>query len=132
MIEEGIVALVQGTPAVAAIAPAGGFLGTAFPKDSDLPTWTHLTVSEPGQYTLSGRQSLTKRRMQIDCYANDPDSVVLLAQAIDAVLDGYRGTLPDDDSTVVQGCFRTDLQDFHGDDTRTSRRMLEYEIWFVN
>lgn len=131
MIEEGLVKLVQGDASVAAIATAGGGFLVDLPKNQTLPSWTHQVITGPGEYTLTGRQSLRKRRVQIDCFAADPDDAVNLAAAIDAVLDGFRGTLTDADSTVVQGCFRSDLIDFFDDAPRTNRRMLEYEIWFI-
>ena len=38
----------------------------------------------------------------------------------------------DPDSTVIQGCFRSNLIDFFDEASRTYRRMLEYELWFSN
>lgn len=131
MIEEGLVKLVQGNVSVAAIAVGGGGFLAELPKNQTLPSWTHMAVSEPGEYTLTGRQSLRKRRAQIDCFAADPDEAILLARAINLLLDGYRGTLTDADNTVVQGCFRSNVIDFFDDAPRTYRRMLEYEIWFI-
>ena len=126
MIEQGLVQLVQGTPAVAAIATAGGgFLGT-LPKDFLLPSWSYVIVSDPVDYELTGPVSLGCTRIQIDCYGTVGADAIRLAKAIDAVLIGYRGTLPDPDATVVQGCFRTNKLDFFDSDARNYRRMLEY------
>jgi hypothetical protein len=126
MIEQGIVTLVQGTPAVAAIATVGGgFLGT-LPKDAALPSWTYIIVSDPVDYELTGPVSLGSTRVQIDCYGASGADAIRLAKAIDTVLIGYRGTLPDPDNTFVQGCFRTNKIDTFDDDARNYRRMLEY------
>ena len=67
--------------------------------------------------------------VQIDCYAATRGEAVLLAAAIDAVLNGYAGTLADPDQTVVQGIFRINKRDFFDDARRTYRRMPEYEVW---
>ncbi len=129
MIELGVVLLVQGNAAVKAVAPNGGFFAQ-LPKDYTLPTWTYLTVSDVADYVLVGPMSFGQRRIQIDCYgANAPD-VIRLANAIDALLSGYRGTLTDPDATFVHGCFHSNMIDFFDVDSRTFRRMLEYQIWF--
>ena len=129
MIEAGLTQLVQADSAVHAICPVGGFLAQ-LPKDYTLPTWSYLMASDMPTYSFEGPNSLRSRRIQIDCYGSDGKQVIQLADAIDAVLNGYRGTLPDGDSIVVPGCFRSNLIDFPLDQNRSYRRMLEYVIWF--
>jgi len=123
--------LVQGTPAVAAIAASGGFLGQ-LPKDMVLPSWTYLYVGGTPDHTLAGERGPRHRRLQIDCYAYDQAGTITLASAIDVVLNNFRGTLSDPDSTFVQSCLmEQEPMDFPYDDaSRTFRRMIEYEIWF--
>jgi hypothetical protein len=129
MIELGVVLLVQGNNAVKAIAPTGGFFAQ-LPKDYALPTWTYQTVSDGADYVLVGPMSQSQRRVQIDCYGANAADVIRLGNAIDALLSGYRGTLTDPDSTFVHGCFHTNMIDYFDPDSRTFRRMLEYQIWF--
>jgi len=129
MIEEGLAKLVQGNSAVAAIAATGGYL-QMLPKDLKLPSWTHQVITEETDYTFLNVVDLRRRRVQIDCYANDPDDVVALANAIDAVLSGYHGTLADADSTIVQGVFQSTAIDFFDTASRSFRRALEYDVWF--
>lgn len=134
MLEAGIVALVMGNPAVLAIATTGGYL-LSLPKDQlteVTASWSYQVISDKGDYGLRGEHGLVMRRMQIDCYSDPthPGLCITLAKAIDKVLGGYQGTLPDVDSTVVFGCFRSDLTDFFDAAGRTYRRMLEYEINF--
>ena len=128
MIEQGFVQLVQGTGAVQAIAATGGFLAE-LPKDQTLPSWSYTTVADSADYVLAGPVDLGSWNVQIDCYAGTREQAVLLAAAIDAVLNGYAGTLADPDHTVVQGIFRINKRDFFDDARRTYRRMLEYEVW---
>jgi hypothetical protein len=129
MLEAGFVTLVMASGRVTAIAATGGYL-LELPKDQILPSWTYRVVSDHGDYGLRGEHGFVTRRFQIDCYGAKAADAILLAKAIDAVLSGWKGTLPDPDATVVHGCFRSDLSDFFDDPSRTPRRMLEYEIQF--
>jgi len=128
VIEEGIVQLVQSDAGVKAIAPLGGFL-VQLPKDQTLPSWAYSVVSKVPNTSLQSARGLAMLRLQIDCDGSAPD-VIQLAAAIDNVLHGYQGTLPDPDHTYVSCCFQSDTKDFFDDAGRTLRRMLEYEILF--
>jgi len=134
VIEQGLVMLVQGNLNVQAIAETGGFLAD-LPKDFTLPSWTYLRIGTNSEDTCNSPGTLTQTRLQIDCYSAEGQGadVIRLGQAIDDVLNGFRGVLPDDDATYVDSCFQSDLVDHPFDDaSRASyRRMLEYEIWFV-
>ena len=94
-----------------------------------LASWSFTTVADSADYVLAGPVDLGSWNVQIDCYANTREQAVLLAAAIDAVLNGYAGTLADPDHTVVQGIFRINKRDYFDDARRTYRRMLEYEVW---
>ena len=128
MTEQGFVLLVQSNTAVRAIAATGGFLAE-LPKDHPLPSWSYTTVADSADYALAGPVDLGSWNVQVDCYANTREQAVLLASAIDRVLNGYAGTLADPDHTVVQGIFRINKRDFFDDARRTYRRMLEYQVW---
>lgn len=129
MIEQGIALLVTGDGTVTGIAPVGGFL-SQLPNDQALPSWTYQFVSDIPGYSFQGENSLTARRLQIDCFATNGADVIRLADAIDKVLSAYKGTLTDADSTRVEGCFRTMRIDFFDADAQNYRRLLEYMIWF--
>jgi hypothetical protein len=130
MIEQGLVQLVQAHPAVSGIAAQGGFFAT-LPQNYTLPSWTYTVVSDSTDYLLSGPNGVGSRRIQIDCYALSAADAIRLAKAIFDQLNGYHGILPDPDATQVQGCFHSMTLDFFDVDSRTYRRMLEFEIWFV-
>lgn len=131
MIEDGIVKLVQSDPTVAAQCTFGGFYLT-LPKGTVLPSWSYQVVSEVTDYTLDGRTDLTPRRLQIDVYAMAGAEALNLARAIDNVLSGWHGALPDTQATVVQGIFRDNEIDFFDDASRTYRRMLEFFVNYDN
>lgn len=133
MIEQGLVMLLDGTGAVATLTAEGGGFLSELPKDQFLPSWSYLLVSHNPEATLTNVRGFAKFRIQIDCYGNTGPEVIALANAIDRVLQGFRGRLPDPDSTYVDSCFQSDLQDFPLDEAgRTFRRMLEYEICYAN
>jgi hypothetical protein len=125
--EQGFVALVNSDAGVSAVGSSGGYFAQ-LPKDK-IPGWTYLVVSDPSDYTLQGAVELSGMRLQVDCYGSTAAQAITLAKAIDRLLSGYQGTLPD--GTVVQGCFRTNRLSFFDDNARNYRRMLEYEIWYV-
>ena len=129
MIEQGIVSLIQSNATVAALCPAGGFLAM-LPANQALPSWTHATIGQTNGYTLQGPESLTMRRMQINCFGTTATEAMKLANAITKALDGYRGTLADPDATVVQANFADNVIDIFDADPRSYRRSLDFQIWF--
>jgi hypothetical protein len=130
MIEQGIVELVQADPTVAALCPVGGFL-SQLPQTATLPSWAYSTISLSRTYPLDNVERLTMRRIQIDVIASTSASVIHLANAIDAVLSGYRGTLPDPDATAVQGIFTDSMSDFFDTTARNYRRSIDYIVWYA-
>jgi len=110
----------------------GGFLAE-LPKDATLPAYTYRIISNRPHTTLQTYTGFAEARIQIDCFGATPASVMTLANAINTVLHGHRGTLPDPDSTFLHSCFRSDMMDFPFDpDARNYRRMVEYELFYVN
>jgi hypothetical protein len=130
MIEQGLVRLVNASTAVTTICPAGGFFAS-LPKDQPRPSWAYTIVSRVTDYSLAGRQQHTQIRLQLDVFGDDAADCINLANAIDAQINGFKGTLTDPDAMVVQGIFLADQIDFFDDTARTFRRMLEYEVHFV-
>jgi hypothetical protein len=129
MFEEGLVSLLQADPAVGAMAPYGGFM-SILPKGIALPAWCYTVVTEKPEYTLRGKAGLIKTAIQIDCFGDSGADALALAYAIDNVLSGYRGTLPDPDATGIDSCFETNrITEPLDPASRTFRVILEYEIW---
>ncbi len=133
MIDIGLVMLVNNGLSSPPSTIGGFFL--QLPKNQPLPSWTYRGISQTPNTTLRSSTGLRQRRIQIDCYGSrlgDGSDAIELAASIDAVLNGYQGTLPDPDSTYVSSCFQSDVIDFFDDSLRTYRRMLEYELLFVD
>lgn len=133
MLEDGIVLLICADATVASIAPIGGFLAEAA-KNLVPPTWTYLFAGGSTEYTLQGERGPRMRRLQIDAYgATDVggSDAIMLSVAIDAVLDNFRGLLPDPDQTGVLSCLmEEEPHDFYDEASRTYRRMTEYLICY--
>lgn len=141
MIEQGIVKLIQSAPSITPICPYGGYMAQLLPKDATafMPTWTWRIISNLPDTGLRFSRGLAFCRFQIDVYGH-PDrrgtDCLQLAAAIDSLLSGYQGTLPDADplasppvaGTFVSSIFGFDQSDDFNDSLRSYRRMLEYEI----
>ena len=130
MIEQGVVMLVQNNPAVQAICSHGGYW-LSLPKDPTFPSWCYTVISSVTERTLDHQKLLCFERWQLDVFSNDGGDCMRLACAIDDALDHYTGILPDPDSTLLQGAFRSDIIDYFDPTIRNYRRSLEYELHFV-
>jgi hypothetical protein len=135
VIEQGIVMLVQAglVTSPPTIVPPGGFYAE-LPKDllsASVPqAWTYDFVNEGGTYTHDGPQPLTGATLEIVCHGYQAKDAINLAKAINQVLSGYKGTLPDPDHTQVSGIFSMHKSDFFSDQSRTYRRVLGYHLWY--
>lgn len=118
----------SGSPPIA--LAVGGFAGH-LEENQPLPAYTYKVVS-PNQYTgLQFFKGLTMWRFQFDCFGATAVVAQTLANAIDRILNGFTGTLPDPDSTWVNVCLQTDRNGPNfSDSARNFWVMLEYEIWF--
>lgn len=133
MLESGLVQLLNNDPGVSAITPTGGFGFDELAKNMCLPSWAFRFVGGRSYVTLRSAQGLRWRRLEIHCMAGDADTTIGLAIAINAVLEGFSGLLPDNaPSTMVDSIFNTNTPvDFFDAGTRTYRRVLEYQVTFI-
>lgn len=129
MIEQGLVKLVQGNAGVLALCKSGGF-DSELPKDFSLPTWIYTIVYDHSDPTLLSFKTLNRFCIQIDCFGKTAGEALTLAKTISGVLDGFRGTLADDDSCWIDCCFSTDRQNFFEDAPRNYRRMIEFTAMY--
>ena len=134
MVEQGLVALIQGGLGTPPIAPGGW--PVMLPEDqiskSAPMAWVYRSLAAPPTYVLEGQDALTDWDIAIDCHGFTMAHAVQLARAIDGVLrGGYAGVLSDPDHTRVQGIFRQPpLADGFSDLTRSYVRTLEYKIQY--
>lgn len=133
-VEQGIVQLVQSSSSVLALCQRGGYW-LQLPKDPapTFPNWSWRVISSNPDIGLQFTRGLTFLRFQIDTYgaaALRGTDCLKLAAAIDSVLSGFVGALPDPEATIVSSCFGSDQSDTFIDSSRSYRRMLEYEIQY--
>jgi hypothetical protein len=138
VIDQGILMLVNNGLASASppVAYGGGFLDQMAPPNAGYPFWVYRVISQVPNTGLLFAKGLRMRRIQIDVMgdpspAGNGSDALALADAIDGILNGYAGNLPDPDSTFVSSCFQSDLIDEYDTALRTPKRLLEYEIQFA-
>ena len=127
MIEQGLVMKIQ---AESGYSTVGGFAGQ-LPENLPAPVYFYKVISDQANTTLQSFKGFGSRMFQFDCFGAKAVDAQLLANAIDVVLNGFHGTLPDPDSTRVDSIFRTDRM---GPEPSSSSRnfwvMLEYKVWY--
>lgn len=89
--EEELRALLTGSAAVTAIAPAGRINWGTHPQGAGLPGIVLNVVSGAERYTMQGPDGLSVARVQVDCWAQDYGQAKGLSRAVLAALSGYRG-----------------------------------------
>jgi hypothetical protein len=131
LIELGLVLLIQSGLGSPPLAP-GGFAGI-LPKDFAGVAYTWKVVSGKPSTGLQFTRGLRMRRFQIDCFGPTAAQAMELAGAIDATLNGFRGSLPDPDSTYVDSSIREGEPEGpeYSDSARNYWVMLEYEVWYA-
>lgn len=109
---------------------AGGFAGQ-LPENATVPAYTYNVFSDPANTTLRSVSGFGNRRFQFDVFGPRAVDAQLLANAIDRVLNGFSGALPDPDSTKVDSIIRTDrMGPKYSDSARNFWVMLEYSVWY--
>jgi hypothetical protein len=139
VLNQGLVILINANPAVQAILcgaaaglPEGNFV--QLPADKDLPTWTFTDITPKLNTTLQSTFGLRSVRWQVDCFGKRDGrglDATRLATAIEGVLNGFQGTLSDEDSTYVSFCETTDTHNFFDKAARSFRRMIEFTVTFA-
>jgi hypothetical protein len=114
----------------------GGWAFNELQMNSPLPSWAWRFVGGlPLGIHLLGTRGLKWTRFEVHCMGQNSDQAVFLANAIDNVLDGFSGYLPD-----ANGSFPGTLVDlivplnspldFFDPPPRSMRRVLEYKVTF--
>ena len=93
MIEEGLHALILADTATQSLI-AGRLYPVIWPDVPTFPLCTFQRASTSTQSVLSGPLSLQTCRVQYDAWSQRYSDVKALFAAIDNVLNGYAGTLP--------------------------------------
>lgn len=122
MIEAGLTTLLSANAPLQALI--GSCLYPVFvPENTAYPCISYQAVSATSEYALDGSSERTKR-LQFDVWGRNYADCKAVAAALDAVLDGFSGPLPD--GTVILGAFRGVELDLSEQYSRTYRTMIEY------
>jgi hypothetical protein len=137
VIEQGLMLLIQsglGSPPMV----SGGFLDQ-LPENwmsTNEYGYMYRIISLPDakdNHGLTFSVGFEKIRFEVNCYGATAAAKLTLARAVNTVLQGFQGFLPDPDETRVYCCMRSDIMDFPYDSSaRNFRRMLEFEISYNN
>jgi hypothetical protein len=93
---------------------------------------TYKNIPSPGTEYGFGTDSTNFAGIQFDAFGPSYVANKRVLLAIDAVLSGYTGTLPDDDATRVIFAAQTASPDHFENDGKVFRSISEYEIQYSN
>lgn len=105
------------------------------PPNFPYPSWTWTAIHEEAEAALQSPNGFFRRRFEIACYGNTNGTgadVINLANAINNVLNGFVGYLPDPHNIFVGVCWNIDETDSFDSSARSKERRLEYEILWAN
>jgi hypothetical protein len=129
MIEQGLVKLVQADATVQSLVNFRGGRGTALPKDAELPSWCYTVIAHDPQVTLD-EVPLQSMMVQIEAYGKELADAIPVAHAIERLLNNFRGTLEDEDSTYVSITTQVGKVDFQNPESRNHCRAVTYTFHF--
>ena len=117
-------ALLTGSAAVTALAPASQINFGTHPQGKPFPAIVLNLVSDAGGHTLTGVDGLSNGRVQVDCYADDYGAAKTLSHAVRAVLDAYSGG-------GFSGIFHTATRDGREGGTNEADRPFRVSLDFL-
>ena len=97
------------------------------PQNVTLPAVTYQIVAGPTTHYSHGGPSDYAVSLQFDCWAEDADGAIDLAQEVQDALDGYSGTW---DDVTVGSVFLSVVLDDYEPDTRLYRRLRQADIHY--
>jgi hypothetical protein len=96
----------------------------SIPQGQPYPSVAMHVIDEVTESTMTGPDGLFQGRVQIDCYALTYSQSKILARAIIAVLDGYRGG-------VFSGIFLASARDSRESGTNEADRPFRVSLDFA-
>ncbi len=99
------------------------------PQDVVKPYIVFSKISAPRDHTHDGGSGLVNARFQFSCFATTYQVAKQVAGLIQAVLQGYSGTLGGAGGVVVNGCFYEDETDLYEPDSALFHVAVDYRLW---
>lgn len=106
-IKEALRAFLIADNTISSLISSRVYQGT-LPQDATLPAILLTRIAAPGDYNASGSTSMKRATYQVDCWADGRDGADDLADAVNNLINGYRGAMGD---VTVHGIFRQDQDD---------------------
>lgn len=135
MFEAGLYQLMKNDSGISALV-SGRIFGGRAPKtvtDSSYPLIVWAVISTVDLYSIQGASGYRTKRVQIDAYAKTYIDSIKVSDAARALLQNFRGTLPD--GTFVDSSVLIADQDFTfepGISGQLFRHMVEVEISYLS
>jgi hypothetical protein len=128
IIETAIQKELSGTAAVSALVSNRIYFVKA-PQDVIKPYIVFFKVSAPREHTHDGAAGLVEARFQFDVFATTYIAAKAIAGQIQAILQGYSGTMGGAGGVYVNGCFYDDEQDLWEEDTNLYHIAMDFLMW---
>lgn len=105
------------------------------PQGTALASIVFTRVSGLSGVTSSGREGLSRPRVQIDCWAPTMDAAATLADRVKERIEGFKGAIQWDENSpgnqvTVQGVFFDSEREDYDDTAKLHRVSHDYLIWF--
>jgi hypothetical protein len=100
------------------------------PQGATFPAISYQQIDLNRPMTTEGPSGLSNPRMQFSCWASNYTNVRILSTAVRESLEGFRGTLPDADSTKVKAFTLVDERPTYEESSFLHRIDLDFAVWF--
>lgn len=131
----GIRALILGDGVIA------GRVGTrvyplVLPQGEKRESIVYSRISGLGDHHMQGPSGLSRPRIQIDCWAQNPDAADELGRLVKERLDGFQGSIlwgenSPQEAIVIQGIFFESEREGYDDASWLYRSSKDYFVWFA-
>lgn len=127
LIEEGFHEHLTADAGVSAITTRG--YPVKAPQDVVLPCWVYQKLSGPREHSHDGASGDAHPRIRIRCYAKSYPGAKALANAARIALDGFSGTMGDNNTCVVGAVFLANEIDGWDEEAKADFVSLDFTCW---
>lgn len=101
------------------------------------PSIVYSIITEDTDYHMNGPSGLKTDRIQIDCWAQESDQAVSLANDVEDVLSGFSGTVSfgsssPQDSIVIHAVFHDIGDDIYDSVAKLYSKQRDYFFWYYD
>lgn len=127
----GLREFLLGLSAISTLVDAERIYAVTVPQNERQDSIAIAEISGTGHHHMQGASAIGERRVQIDCWAQDPDRARTLANLVQDRIDGYRGPMGSGQHLVqVQGVFFDSAREIFDADAELYKASRDYRlIW---